>query len=304
MEAGETPTPPARNAGLKSEEVRRATFPQTPRGYDREAVHDLLDRVADWMEGKAGAVASATPGMREELAKVGERTAGILTAAEEAGQNLLQEASEYAESLRSDADAEVRESRLNASQRMDEMIAEAETKAQRIIDDAVARRRQLNQAITSLLERRDEIADEASKLADELMHAVGALRTPEDRGEVEAESQSDAMPAESEPDTVFAEPESDDVAVAEEESSSERAVEPAPDEAETTDPELDSELEKTVILEADSEETELYEPGSGEFEPDSDEFGTRDEIKGPSKLLVDPDEDTPPRGVPNQERPR
>ena len=41
---------------------------------------------------------------------------------------------------------------------MDEMIAEAEAKSQRIIDDAVARRRQLNQAISSLLERRDEIA--------------------------------------------------------------------------------------------------------------------------------------------------
>ena len=62
------------------------------RGYDRDAVHDMLDRVADWMEGKAGAVSSAAPGVREEIAKVGERTAGILTAAEEAAANLRDEA--------------------------------------------------------------------------------------------------------------------------------------------------------------------------------------------------------------------
>lgn len=299
MKADESPTRLAVNLDLKSEEVRRATFPQALRGYDREAVHDLLERVADWMEIKASATASATPGVREELAKVGERTAGILTAAEEAAEALRDEAQEYAERLRADAEDESRKSRLNASQRMDEVVAEAETKAQRIIDDAVARRRQLNQAITSLLERRDEIADEASKLADELIHAVGALRTPEDRGEAEGDPPSDEGPAGPKSDPLLAKPESDDVAVAvaKDESSSELVVEPASDEAETTDPEQGSELEQTVILEVDPEETEAHEP-------DSDEFGTKDEIEGPSKLLIDPDEETPPRGVPNQERPR
>ena len=272
---------------MSGEEVRRATFPQALRGYDRDAVHDMLDRVADWMEGKASAVSGATPGMREELAKVGERTAGILTAAEEAASKLREEASEYADRVRSDAEDESRTARLNASQRMDEMVAEAEAKAKRIIDDAVARRRQLNQAISSLLERRDEIADEAAKLADELIHAVGALRTPDSR---EASNEL----------------ESDEIVGSREESSDDLVAEPAPEETKAIDPEPnleperdpEAERENTVILEADSEETKLHEADSDEHEPDSDEFGTRDEISGPSRLLIDPDEETPPRGVP------
>ncbi len=115
--------------------------------------------------------------MREELAKVGEKTAGILTAAEEAARNLRDEAAEYAERLRADADDEARKARLNASQKMDEMIADAEAKAQGIIDDAIARRRQLNQAISSLVDRRDEIAADATRLAEELLAAVEGLRT-------------------------------------------------------------------------------------------------------------------------------
>ena len=173
MEAADTPTPtpPPRSGGdqLSGEEVRRATFPQALRGYDRQAVHDMLDRVADWMEGGAGAVSNAAPGVREEIAKVGERTAGILNAAEDAARKLRDEAVEYAERLRADAEDESRKARLNASQRMDEMIADAESKAQKIIDDAIARRRQLNLAISSLIDRRDEIAADATRLGEELL---------------------------------------------------------------------------------------------------------------------------------------
>jgi len=287
MEAGETPRPGAESERLSGEQVRRATFPQALRGYDREAVHDLLDRVADWMEGKAGAVAGATPGMREEFAKVGERTAGILAAADEAASNLRSEAKEYADRLRSEADDASRKARLNASQRMDEMVAEAETKAQRIIDDAVARRRQLNQAISSLLERRDEIAADTAKLAEELLHAVEELRAPDPRDEEDA-----AEPG----------------AVEDEESSEEVVAEPASKTTDESDPDPDPEFDQTVIIEPDPEVTELHKPDlrkeedeldSVEDEEDSDEFGTRDKIQGPSKLLIDPDEDeTPPRGVP------
>lgn len=162
----------ARQGNVSGEDLRQATFPQALRGYDRQAVHSLLDRVADWVESGAAAVPGQAPRMREELAKVGERTAGILTAAEEAAQNLRDEAVEYAERLRADVEEEARKSRLNASQRMDEIIRDSEQKAERIIDDAIARRRKLNQAITSLVERRDEIAHEVSKLAEDLLDAV------------------------------------------------------------------------------------------------------------------------------------
>lgn len=217
MEAGDTPTPPGGDERLSGEEVRRATFPQALRGYDREAVHDMLERVADWMEGKAQTVSSATPGMREEIAKVGERTAGILTAAEEAARNLRDEAVEYADRLRTDTEDEARKARLNASQRMDELVAEAEAKAQGIIDDAIARRRQLNLAISSLIDRRDEIAADATRLAEELLGAVEDLRSS-DRGDEPA----DAEP-ESAEDEIF-EPEPSEEEVLEPESGEEEII--------------------------------------------------------------------------------
>ncbi|HYH60376.1 MAG TPA: DivIVA domain-containing protein, partial [Solirubrobacterales bacterium] len=249
MESSETPKPPAGDSHLSSGQVRRATFPQVLRGYDRDAVHDLLDRVADWMEGKGDSDAGATPAVRDEIAKVGERTAGILTAAEEAAANLRDEAKHYAVKIRADADEEVRKARLNASQRMDEMVADAEGKAQRIIDDAVARRRQLNQAISSLLERRDEIASEAARLADELMEAVDALRSPDTRdAPVEPEKvtapQSSAAGSAPLPEP---EPDSDEVAVPE--------PEPTSDEIAIVEPES----EEQPIEELDPEETALFD---------------------------------------------
>ena len=245
MEAGDTPTPTPQSGGdpLSGEDVRRATFPQALRGYDREAVHDLLERVADWMEGKGGALSSAAPGMREELAKVGERTAGILTAAEEAASNLRGEAAEYAERLRADADNESRKARLNASQKMDEMIAEAETKAQRIIDDAIARRRQLNQAISSLVDRRDEIAADATRLAEELLGAVEGLHSPQ-------------------PDSEAAEPESEEVPLAEPDPEATEIHELDSDEAEipSADPEDEERQPPTLLVDPDAED-ETPPPG-------------------------------------------
>ena len=277
MEAGDIrrgipETPRQSDQPISGEDVRRATFPQALRGYDRQAVHDLLDRVADWMEGAAGSVSSATPGMREELAKVGERTAGILTAAEEAARNIREEATQYAERLRADADDEARKSRLNASQTMDEMVAEAEDKAQRIIDEAVARRRQLNQAITSLVNRREEIAADATRLAEELLGAVGELRARE----VEAEPESN----EEELGGPDREVDSD-----EEELGEPGTALAADDEEEVPEPE-----EETELFELPSEETPLPEA-----EADSDM------PRGPSRLLVDPDE-TPPGGYPARRR--
>ena len=247
MKPADTPTPPGSDP-LSGEDVRRATFPQALRGYDREAVHDMLDRVADWMEGKGSAVSSAAPGMREELAKVGEKTAGILTAAEEAARNLRDEAAEYAERLRADADDEARKARLNASQRMDEMIAEAEAKAQGIIDDAIARRRQLNQAISSLVDRRDEIAADATRLAEELLAAVEGLRP-----------QQPAEPSEPESDEVLVEePGSDEVLVEEPESDEVLVDEPDSDGAEVHEPDPDAtevhEQPPTLLVDPDAED--------------------------------------------------
>jgi DivIVA domain-containing protein len=166
--------------GISASEVRDASFPPALRGYDREAVHEFLNRVADYVEGRVGAVARPAPQIQSELEKVGERTAGILTAAEEAATRLRAEAQEHAGAVRTTAEEEARKAQLGAAQKADEMIAEAETKAEKIIDDAIVRRRRLNQAVTSLVERRDEIADEVQRLAEELLESVDAVRDASD----------------------------------------------------------------------------------------------------------------------------
>jgi DivIVA domain-containing protein len=182
---------------LSGAELRQARFPQSRRGYDPEAVHAFLDRVADWVESRAGG-ANADPGVTSELEKVGERTAGILTAAEEAAAKLRTEAKDFADELRKDAEDETRKVKLNASQKADELISEAESKAEAIIDEAIARRRRLNQAVTSLVERREEIAEETQRLADQLLEAVDAVRLdePVEEEEAAAADQEDAVEAE------------------------------------------------------------------------------------------------------------
>jgi DivIVA domain-containing protein len=298
----------AGSAPITGEEVRRATFPQALRGYDRDAVHSLLDRVADLIEGKASAV-GASPAMRDQLAKVGERTAGILTAAEEAAQELRDDAARYAENLRKDVEDEARASRLNTSQRMDEMIADAESKAKRIIDDAVARRRQLNQAISSLLERRDEIAADAAKLAEELLDAVEALRTPP-----HDDSDADALEPVPGPETDDEVPDAFGPPGYEEPSDSEELSQPAfeqmpagtegepdptdEDEGEDADAlEQEDSEEMDSFAEDDEEETEVF----GDDDSEETQIFATDDSDAPRtpRLLVDPDEDeddTPPRG--------
>ena len=175
-----TPVPPSAEE-TSPDQLRNASFPQAFKGYDREAVHAFLDRVASWVEGGAAGLQQAVPDVRRELERVGERTAGILTAAEEAAAKVRAEAAEYAASIRETADEDLRRATAEANRKAEELVADAESRAERIVDEALARRRQLNQAIASLAERRDEIADEAQRLADELLGAVDGLRT--DRAE-------------------------------------------------------------------------------------------------------------------------
>jgi DivIVA domain-containing protein len=201
----EPPTP-----ALNSSTFREATFPKSLLGYDQNAVHAFLDQVADWVEQNAG-----VPGVpaREELtsefAKVGERTSGILAAAEEAAVKLRADAREYAERIRAEAEQDARMTMLDASQKADELVAGAEEKAERIIEEAVLRRRGLNQAVGSLAERRDAVATDARRLAEELLAAVEGIQDPAPAGDEPVEGEPQPL----EPtEFVDAEVESDDLA--------------------------------------------------------------------------------------------
>jgi DivIVA domain-containing protein len=171
----ETPT----GESLNSTTFREASFPIALGGYNRAAVHAFLDRVADWLDQRGSGAAAAPSELTSEFAKVGERTSGILTAAEEAAAKLRADAKEYVERLRADVEEEARMARLNASQKADEIVADAEDKAERMIEEALARRRRLNQAVSTLAERRDEITGQVAQLADELIAAVESIRSDE-----------------------------------------------------------------------------------------------------------------------------
>ena len=164
---------------LNSTTFREASFPIALGGYNRAAVHAFLDRVADWLDQRGSAAAAAPSDLTSEFAKVGERTSGILTAAEEAAAKLRADAKEYVERLRADVEEEARMARLSASQKADEIVADAEAKAERMIEEALARRRRLNQAVSTLAERRDEITGQVAQLADELTAAVESIRSDE-----------------------------------------------------------------------------------------------------------------------------
>lgn len=257
MEASRPTTPSSGNQPLSAQELRRATFPQALRGYDREAVHALLDRVADLLEEKAGQASGGAPAMRDELAKVGERTAGILTAAEEAAQGLREEAAEYARRVRAEAEEEARGARLNSGQRMDEMVAAAETKAEAMMEDAITRRRGLNQAISSLVERRDEIANDVVRLGEELLDAVDALRAADP-----AEGDHDAP--EGEHDSVEGEVDALEGEVDRDPEATELEQTQLDEDEEQTEPEFETEPETTDEFQTPAEpETRIHRPDTG-----------------------------------------
>lgn len=170
-----TEATPASGAQPTAEELRNATFPPALKGYDREAVHALLDRVADTLELGAAGYEPGEPDLKRELERVGERTAGILTAAEEAAATIRSEAREYAAATHEAADEEARQVVAKAKEEAEGLVGRAEADAKRTIDEATERRDRLEAEVSTLLERRRKLAGEARRLGSELVSAAEAL---------------------------------------------------------------------------------------------------------------------------------
>jgi DivIVA domain-containing protein len=184
--------------------LREADFPLSLRGYSRPEVDRFLGETAEWVEQlmQRGADASA---VQSELSRVGEQTAGILSAAEDTARRMRAEAADevekaraaardhaarmraeaesYAEAKCSDADREataartalkedLRRSRIEASAKVEKMVREAEARAEQIVEDALRRRDRLNAATEQLKRTRGEILEDAGSLADELAQVV------------------------------------------------------------------------------------------------------------------------------------
>jgi DivIVA domain-containing protein len=185
-------------------ELREADFPLALRGYSRSEVDRFLGETAEWVEQLVLRGADATV-VQQELSRVGEQTADILSAAEDTARRMRAEAADeveatragvrdqaartraeaesYAETTRAEADRhveaarreleeELRRRHVEAAAKVDGMVSDAAAKADQIVDEALRRRDRLNAATEQLKRTRHEILDDAGSLADELAQIV------------------------------------------------------------------------------------------------------------------------------------
>ena len=212
------------------ERIRSATFAVSRRGYDKREVDSFLSRLADWLEAGGGDRARSDT-VRRELERVGQKTARILTDAEETAQQIRGEAEneaketrrssnsaaeatrkeadsysaqthsaadDYSQKTRTAADqydAQTRaeadafstttrtaaddyseKTRSEADRQSIDTVKAGEAKAQRIIEEGVKRRQDIEAVISDLARRRDAVLAEVDKLTAELQTAVSHHR--------------------------------------------------------------------------------------------------------------------------------
>jgi DivIVA domain-containing protein len=182
------------------ERIRSATFPSGRRGYDKREVDRFLTRLADWLE-TGGADQSRAEVVRLELERVGEQTAKILTDAHDAAETLrvqtereTQEAAEaalaQAEETRAEADRYAAEApaaaeaeaqkttteadtyasqtRTDADREAEQEIEKARDEAKRLVDEANARKGDIEAVIADLEQRREEVLASLRRMSSEL----------------------------------------------------------------------------------------------------------------------------------------
>lgn len=137
------------------ERIRGAGFREARRGYDRREVDNFLTGLADWLEG-GGADQVRSETVKRELERVGEKTANILSAAEDTAENLRREAEDEAH----------------------RMVEAAQAKARRIIQEGEKRRGDLEAVIADLVRRRDVVLNEMDRLDGQLKAAIAEHRPP------------------------------------------------------------------------------------------------------------------------------
>jgi DivIVA domain-containing protein len=182
------------------ERIRSATFPVARRGYEKREVDRFLIRLAEWLE-TGGDDQSRSEIARRELERVGEETAKILTEAHDVAERLRVQAEREAEGLtegaqtqadrtraeadrvlaeaqadaeastqklRTDADAYATKTRTDADRDAEQSLGKAREEAKRIVDEANARKRDIEAVIADLEARRDEVVDSLERLSTEL----------------------------------------------------------------------------------------------------------------------------------------
>jgi DivIVA domain-containing protein len=137
-------TEPPHVADVRVAALRDVTFPMTRRGYDPDAVDAyvaLVTQMVDELERS-----DPQHAVRRALDDVGERTAGILRAAEGTAAQMI----------------------ADARARTDEEVARAEARGREIIAAAERRARELDAEIERLWQERRRLLDDTQRVADAL----------------------------------------------------------------------------------------------------------------------------------------
>lgn len=179
------------------ERVRTATFTAARRGYDKREVDRFLARLADWLE-SGGSDDSRSQVIRDELKRVGEQTGQILAEAHEVAEAMRSDAESHATNVRSEADAYAERVRIEADEYSKEQRAEAdayigrirseaeaeaaelrdqaEHRTEQIAEEVARRRRQLEAEIAELEERREAVLEDMHRLSSQLVGTASQHR--------------------------------------------------------------------------------------------------------------------------------
>ena len=150
-----------------AERIREHTFPLAVRGYDRQAVDDFVEQVADLVAELEGRQTRETV-VQRALDQVGEETAGILQRAHQAADELAARSRSQAEGRLQRADREAELLRRQADEYAEKVIVDTQLlwdERQRLLDDL------------------RQLADEVLATADDAAERVtlpGQLAPPQD----------------------------------------------------------------------------------------------------------------------------
>lgn len=159
--------------------IRSTTFPFVRKGYDPSQVDSFLGKLADWLEQGGGDEARAEV-IKREIDRIGERTASILSGAEDTAQALRADAEREVASMidaaaaesskaRADADAYAAKARTDADRYAAAQRTEADEYAAATRDAADAYATKTRESAEADAQRRSDVA---TQRAEEIVDAA------------------------------------------------------------------------------------------------------------------------------------
>jgi DivIVA domain-containing protein len=155
------------------ERIRSATFSISRKGYDKREVERFLTKLADWLEAGGGDQARSEL-VKREVERVGEKTARILSEAEDSAEEMRTEAQEEAAQTLERARGKAAETRESADEYARQTVDDAQAKARRIVEEGTKRRGEVETVLSDLVRRRDALLADVEQLTVELRAAVSA----------------------------------------------------------------------------------------------------------------------------------